>query len=106
MQRNASLKKESELLKPTVVKLHEKEKQYDCGICHETFDEVPLFKEHARSVHVGHKAPFYTISFKEKAKSLEAPTSSISVKGHLNSDGDFLVIAGSFFFWLRSLFVW
>ena len=81
MQRNASLKKESELLKPpvysyAVVKLHEKEKQYDCGICHETFDEVPLFKAHARSVHAGHKAPFFTISFKEKGKSVKAPTST------------------------------
>ena len=97
MQRSARLKKESELLKPSVEKVHEKEKQYNCGICSETFDEVPLFKAHARSVHAGHKAPFFTISFKEKAKSLEAPTSSISVKGHLNSDGDFLLIAGSFF---------
>jgi hypothetical protein len=65
-------------LKPPVatVELHEKEKQYNCGICHETFDEVPLFKAHARSVHVGHKAPFFTISFKKKGKSVKAPTTS------------------------------
>ena len=79
MQRNASLKKESELLKPPAVELHEREKQYNCGICHETFDEVPLFKAHVRSVHVGHKAPFFTISFKEKAKSVKAPTTSTPV---------------------------
>ena len=86
MQKNASLKKESEVLKPPAVEVHEKEKQYNCGICHETFDEVPLFKAHARSVHVGHKAPFFTISFKEKAKSVEAPTISTPVKGQLNSE--------------------
>ena len=39
MQRNTSLKKESEVLKPPAVEVHEKEKQYDCGICHETFDD-------------------------------------------------------------------
>ena len=61
------------------VKVHEKEKQYNCGICHETFDEVPLFKAHARSVHAGHKAPFFTISFKEKGKSVKAPTISTPV---------------------------
>ena len=76
MQKSASLKKESELLKPSVEKVHEKEKQYTCGICSETFDEVPLFKDHARSVHVGHKAPFFTISFKEKEKSVKSPTST------------------------------
>ena len=79
MQRNASLKKESEVLKPPAVEVHEKEKQYDCGICHETFDEVPLFKAHARSVHAGHKAPFYTISNKEKGKSVKAPPFSTPV---------------------------
>ena len=68
------------------VELQEKEKQYNCGICHEAFDEVPLFKAHARSVHAGHKAPFFTISFKETAKSLEAPTISTPVKGQLNSE--------------------